>query len=92
MELDCPNCGSVNAFPNRRRDHPVQEGWIQIFIKCTTCPYERVIREGPQEIIELELDIEKLKGKQAASVNLSHVIANREHRLKALRAQHGFWG
>ncbi len=48
---ECPLCGSMQAFPLRKRER--DKGWIEVFISCTICPYEMVVRKSTDALEKL---------------------------------------
>jgi hypothetical protein len=61
-----------------------------VFIKCRICQWEKVLFDGPREVVELELDIERLRGRVGAGqTSLASVLRRREMRLEAARRKHG---
>lgn len=87
MKINCPNCNSLQAFRPQKRE--AEDDRLEVFICCRACLYEQVIQSGPRVIVELELDLQTLRGKQLAGVPLGSVIARRERRLEELKRQHG---
>lgn len=79
----CPSCGGLSAF--RLRNRTSESGIFQVFIKCSSCPYEKVIRQGDEEIVRLEMDIEGLETKLSRGVAVQEVLARRRERLEQLR-------
>lgn len=86
MPVDCPQCGITSTFPTRKR---LRDGVLQVFISCRHCPYELVMREGPREVVELELDLEHLHGLASAGVPVDDVIERRMARLREVRERYG---
>lgn len=81
-QAPCPSCGGLNPFTLRQRVIGEQ---LEQFIKCSSCPYEKVVRSGPRKEIELEIDIEGLEAKIAKGVPVQEVLAARRRRLEQLR-------
>lgn len=78
----CPGCGGLSLFTLKQRVIGEQ---LEQFIKCSSCPYEKVVRSGPRKEIELEIDIEGLEAKLAKGVPVQEVLAARRRRLEQLR-------
>lgn len=84
--MQCPDCGSEGAFRPQRRDFEDRiyhdgEPHRQIFVRCRQCRWESVTCEGPALVVELEMDIERLRGKVAAGqASLADVLRARESR------------
>ena len=80
----CPQCGSPGAFKSRRRE---VDGSVEDYVRCAACPYEVVLRSGPRELVDLEVDVERLRGRVTAGEgHLAPVLALREARLETARA------
>lgn len=84
----CPDCGSENKFPRRRRQ--LDGDHVEIYVACRLCPWEQVIHSGPREVVEVAIDIEKLEGRvRAGATSLQQVLDRRRRRLAELRREHG---
>jgi len=44
MIANCPYCNSEQRFPLRHRSHKGSDTVIEVYITCTMCPYEALIR------------------------------------------------
>lgn len=85
--MNCPQCGSPGSFKLRRR---ISGDWLQIVIKCTVCTYIEIVRQGPKELVELEMDVDRLHGRvEAGETQLGSVLRAREARLERVRLDLG---
>lgn len=41
----CPGCESEQSFPLHQRDTDI-DGVIKVYIKCTVCPWSKVVRKS----------------------------------------------
>jgi hypothetical protein len=53
MPSECPYCGSSQPFPLRTRPLGDSEVVIEVYISCTRCPYEHVIRQSTAKLERL---------------------------------------
>ncbi len=82
----CPTCGCLGRFPRHRRH--VGGHNIEVYISCTKCPYEQVLRSGPKQLVELEEDVDRLRARvRAGQGHFRDLLARRERRLEALRRE-----
>jgi hypothetical protein len=64
---NCPRCNAVQSFRPRRRDTATPEGKktgtpavIEVYIRCTVCNWEQVLRKSTAEIEHLRFNEIKL--------------------------------
>lgn len=82
----CPECGSPQKFRPRRREEGPQ---LELYITCKTCRWEALLHSGPREVVEIELDIIKLRGRAERSSALRSLLWAREERLAATKQRLG---
>jgi hypothetical protein len=80
---NCPRCNAEQSFRPRHRDTPTPEGKvvgsqavIEVFIKCTVCNWEAVLRKSTPGL-ELLYDRQRRLKEQARVQRERHGVANR---------------
>ena len=63
----CPRCEALGAF--RPLHRPIDDIYIEVYIRCTTCNYEQVLRKSTLAIERLH----KIKARWEAYNRASHV-------------------
>jgi hypothetical protein len=58
---NCPRCNAQQSFRLRHRDTEGRPGVIEVFIKCTVCMWESVLRKSTKEIELLTAQERRLK-------------------------------
>jgi len=51
--LTCPYCSSEQPFPVRFRPHKDSDTVIEVYISCTRCPYEVLLRLSTERLEHL---------------------------------------
>lgn len=83
----CPQCGIQSRFREQKLES--EDGKrLTVIIECEHCHNTEVIRSGPKDLVELEIDVEQLRAKHEVTGLLGDVLAAREHRLNELRHYH----
>jgi hypothetical protein len=73
---NCPRCNAVQSFRPRRRDRIGSPGVIEIYIKCTVCNWDNVLRESTMQIEQLLVNERRL-AEQARIQRARHGVVNR---------------
>lgn len=63
---NCPRCNSEQSFRPRARDTDGKPGVVEIYIRCTVCRWDQVLRKSTLEIEHLKINETRLlqKGRQ----------------------------
>lgn len=51
LPSNCPRCEALASFRPRRR--PIEDNYIEVFIRCPVCHYEQTMRVSTPEIEQL---------------------------------------
>lgn len=80
----CPKCGAHGKFIPRIRDVKDE---VELYICCRYCPYENVLKQGPEPLVRLQMDVDELRAKvDAGAGNLQSVLEARQQRLDQMEA------
>jgi|SRR3982751_423032 hypothetical protein len=57
---NCPRCNAVQSFRPRRRDTNDCPGVIEVYIRCTVCNWEHVLRQSTMSLERLAMNERRL--------------------------------
>jgi hypothetical protein len=59
LPSNCPRCEALASF--RPRHRPIEDNYIEVFIRCPVCHYEQSLRVSTPEIEHLRKILERVK-------------------------------
>ena len=72
---NCPRCNAIQSFRPRRRDTVGSPGVIDVYIRCTVCRWESILRRSTMEL-EILMGNERRLVERARVQHVRHGIVN----------------
>lgn len=94
---NCPRCEAEQSFRPRHRDTNGKPGVVEVYIKCTVCRWEKVLRKSTAQI-EILADRERRLVNQGAKEekrygvvkgSTANLLRNVRNEMKRLRVEAG---
>lgn len=84
--MNCPQCEALQSFSPRRRD--IGDDRVEVYVRCTTCGHEWVLRQSTVELERLHRLERRWKGRARSLVKrMGTVDSTTASQLQNIRAR-----